>query len=175
MSLLTLWKQDEKQITDKTVQQLISFAGEGKLADGNRTSVEFRELCQNIIDKAPRPDKRTISINQASLTSELHQFIDRAMFSYPNPSSTFISETHSSKITFSPHLFYQFNLWQQFADNTRFWVWDMDYPDHLLVKHPSQEWCVVENRQQRKFTDLDHLTEILNKPPKMAKYILYQL
>ncbi len=48
MSLLTLWKQDEKQITDKTVQQLISFAGEGKLADGNRTSAEFRELLQYI-------------------------------------------------------------------------------------------------------------------------------
>ncbi len=48
MSLLTLWKQDEKQVTDKTVQQLISFAGEGKLADGNSTSAEFRELLQHI-------------------------------------------------------------------------------------------------------------------------------
>ncbi len=80
---------------------------------------EFRELCQNIIDEAPHSDKLTRPINKVSLEMGLHQFIDRAIFSYPNPPSKFISQINSSKIIFSPFQFYQFSLWQQFANNTR--------------------------------------------------------
>ena len=48
MSLLDYWKQDKQQIASKNLQQLISFAGEGYLRDGNNTSQEFRELLNNI-------------------------------------------------------------------------------------------------------------------------------
>jgi hypothetical protein len=48
MSLIDLWKQDSSQISEKNVQQIISFAGEGKLLDGNGTSIEFRELLSEV-------------------------------------------------------------------------------------------------------------------------------
>lgn len=48
MSLLDYWLQDQKQISSKTVQQIISFAGEGHLRDDSATSNEFRELLKNI-------------------------------------------------------------------------------------------------------------------------------
>jgi len=44
MSLLDLWKDSKEQLADKQIQQLISFAGNGKLSDGNQTSNEFREF-----------------------------------------------------------------------------------------------------------------------------------
>ena len=44
MSLLDYWLQDPDQISSKTVQQIISFAGEGHLRDDSATSNEFREL-----------------------------------------------------------------------------------------------------------------------------------
>lgn len=48
MSLLEYWKQDTQQIASKNLQQIIGFAGEGYLRDGNNTSKEFRELLNDI-------------------------------------------------------------------------------------------------------------------------------
>jgi hypothetical protein len=42
MSLTDLWQSSPKQLSDKHVQQVIAFAGNGKLKDGNITSDEFR-------------------------------------------------------------------------------------------------------------------------------------
>ena len=44
MALIDLWNADRQQITDKRIDQLIAFAGEGKLRDRNSTSEEFRTL-----------------------------------------------------------------------------------------------------------------------------------
>jgi hypothetical protein len=44
MSLLNLWKTSELLLKDKSVKQIIAIAGNGKLSDGNPTSVEFRNL-----------------------------------------------------------------------------------------------------------------------------------
>jgi hypothetical protein len=44
MALLELWQSDRTQILSKRVDQLIAFAGEGRLKDGNSTSEEFRGL-----------------------------------------------------------------------------------------------------------------------------------
>ena len=44
MALTDLWNSDRIQITDKRVDQLIAFAGEGRLRDGNDTSQELRDL-----------------------------------------------------------------------------------------------------------------------------------
>lgn len=48
MSLLDLWKSSAPQVQDKTVSQLIVFAGEGKLRDGTPASGEFREFLANV-------------------------------------------------------------------------------------------------------------------------------
>jgi len=48
MSLLDYWKQGKQLITSKNLQQLIGFAGEGYLSDGNHTSQEFCELLNNM-------------------------------------------------------------------------------------------------------------------------------
>lgn len=44
MALIDLWNSDRSQITEKRIGQLIAFAGEGKLRDGNNTSHELRDL-----------------------------------------------------------------------------------------------------------------------------------
>ena len=44
MALIDLWNSDRQQITGKRIDQLIAFAGEGKLLDGNSTTGEFRAL-----------------------------------------------------------------------------------------------------------------------------------
>jgi hypothetical protein len=44
MALLNLWTADREQITGKRIDQLIAFAGEGRLRDGNSTCDEFRTL-----------------------------------------------------------------------------------------------------------------------------------
>jgi hypothetical protein len=44
MALIDLWNSDRQQVWNKRLDQLISFAGEGKLLDGNETSHEFRSL-----------------------------------------------------------------------------------------------------------------------------------
>lgn len=48
MPLLDLWNADRQQITCKRIDQLISFAGEGRLRDGNCTSEEFRTLLKAV-------------------------------------------------------------------------------------------------------------------------------
>lgn len=111
----------------------------------------------------PPFDKLTRPINKRSLELEFHEFIDRAIFSYPNPPSKFLSDISYSKIKFTPFQFYQFNLWHQFANRTRTWVWDMKYDNHLLVNHPTQNWLIVENRPKTVWMDLDQLTDIIEK------------
>ncbi len=123
----------------------------------------FRELCQQILDRSPRSDKLTKPINRTSLELETHQFIDRAIFSYPNSSSTFISGISSSKIKYSPYQYYQFGLYEQFSDNRRAWSWDMDYKDHILANLPSLKWHVIENCQLSKTAGLDELTKTLEE------------
>jgi hypothetical protein len=49
MPLVDLWKSS--QIENKSVQQLLGFAGDGKLRDGNETSEEFRQLLAHIPSK----------------------------------------------------------------------------------------------------------------------------
>jgi hypothetical protein len=44
MSLIKLWKQSPEQFTNKHVQQIIGFAGSGKLQDGSSTFKEFRDF-----------------------------------------------------------------------------------------------------------------------------------
>lgn len=44
MALIDLWNSDRQQIIAKRIDQLIAFAGEGRLRDGNPTSEEFRTL-----------------------------------------------------------------------------------------------------------------------------------
>ena len=48
MSLTELWLRTRKQIDGKLIHQIITFAGEGKLRDGNTASKEFREFLFNI-------------------------------------------------------------------------------------------------------------------------------
>ncbi|MHA1511618.1 MAG: B-box zinc finger protein [Promethearchaeota archaeon] len=108
-------------------------------------------------------DKLTRPINKTSLELGFNEFIDRSMYSYPDPPSKFLSDINSSKITFSPFQFYQFNLWHQFSNRTRSWIWDMKYSDHILVNHPTQKWQIVENHPQSAYTDLDQLTEIIER------------
>jgi hypothetical protein len=44
MSLADLWRENRAQLLAKQIQQIIPFAGEGKLRDGSTTSAELREL-----------------------------------------------------------------------------------------------------------------------------------
>jgi hypothetical protein len=44
MALTELWKTAHKEIQDKHVQQVIGFAGDGKLRDGGAASKEFRDF-----------------------------------------------------------------------------------------------------------------------------------
>jgi len=44
MALTELWKTAHKEVQDKHVQQVIGFAGDGKLRDGGGASKEFREF-----------------------------------------------------------------------------------------------------------------------------------
>ena len=48
MALIDLWNSDREQITRKRIDQLIAFAGDGRLLDGNTTSEEFRFLLRAI-------------------------------------------------------------------------------------------------------------------------------
>src|SRR5438874_4507555 len=48
MSLPDLWITAPDQLRDKHVQQIISFAGEGKLLDGATASTEFRALLAHV-------------------------------------------------------------------------------------------------------------------------------
>jgi len=44
LTLVRMWKENKEGIQNKTLAQILAFAGEGKLADGNECSSEFREL-----------------------------------------------------------------------------------------------------------------------------------
>ena len=48
MSLAELWTTNPDQVRGKLIQQIISFAGDGKLRDGSIASLEFRELLELI-------------------------------------------------------------------------------------------------------------------------------
>ena len=48
MALLDLWNAEHQQITGKRIDQLIAFAGEGRLRDGNSTCKEFRTLLKAV-------------------------------------------------------------------------------------------------------------------------------
>lgn len=48
MSLLDLWKKTPDQLIDKQVNQVISFAGGGKLLDDSDCSKEFRSFLSNV-------------------------------------------------------------------------------------------------------------------------------
>jgi hypothetical protein len=48
MPLVDFWKSSPDQIRSKTIEQLLVFAGDGKLRDGNETSVEFRQFLGHI-------------------------------------------------------------------------------------------------------------------------------
>lgn len=42
MALIDLWRTSRDQIAVKHVQQIVAFAGDGRLADGSQASDEFR-------------------------------------------------------------------------------------------------------------------------------------
>ncbi len=48
MPLVEIWKKTPEQIRGKTIQQILVFAGDGRLKDGNSTSAEFREYLAHI-------------------------------------------------------------------------------------------------------------------------------
>jgi hypothetical protein len=54
MSLTQLWKNSRDQFENKQLHQIIAFAGEGKLRDGNITSLEFREFLSVISSETLR-------------------------------------------------------------------------------------------------------------------------
>lgn len=52
MSTITeLWEKSRDTFETKTLAQILSFAGDGKLKDGNSTSLEFRELLGQVPSK----------------------------------------------------------------------------------------------------------------------------
>lgn len=48
MALIDLWRSSSEQVTSKHVQQIVGFAGDGKLADGNAASLEFRTFLSQV-------------------------------------------------------------------------------------------------------------------------------
>ncbi len=48
MALIDLWKRDREQLTDKHIQQVIAFAGDGKLSDSSDAAVEMREYLRSV-------------------------------------------------------------------------------------------------------------------------------
>jgi len=59
MALIDLWRRDRAQLADKHIQQVIAFAGDGKLADGSPASAELREYLRSIPS-----DQITIYVDQ---------------------------------------------------------------------------------------------------------------
>jgi hypothetical protein len=54
MSLADLWISSREQLEGKHVQQIMGFAGSGKLRDGNECSYEFRSFLSLIPSDALR-------------------------------------------------------------------------------------------------------------------------
>ena len=50
-SIKELWEKSKETFETKSLQQILSFTGDGKLKDGNSTSTEFRELLDQIPSK----------------------------------------------------------------------------------------------------------------------------
>lgn len=48
MSLIDLWRDNRQQLEDKHVQQIIAFAGDGRLKDGSNAAMEFREFLSHV-------------------------------------------------------------------------------------------------------------------------------
>jgi hypothetical protein len=48
VALYELWKESPDQISDKRVDQIIGFAGDGKLGDKNTAPVEFRAFLARV-------------------------------------------------------------------------------------------------------------------------------
>ena len=48
MALIDIWRKSPEQIRDKQISQLIAFAGEGTLRDGNSASLEFRSFLASV-------------------------------------------------------------------------------------------------------------------------------
>lgn len=48
MPLVEIWKKTPEQLRGKTIQQVLVFAGDGRLKDGNGTSAEFREFLAHV-------------------------------------------------------------------------------------------------------------------------------
>lgn len=48
MALADIWRKSPEQLRGKTVQQVLAFAGNGQLRDGNGTSAEFRDYLAGI-------------------------------------------------------------------------------------------------------------------------------
>lgn len=48
MPLLDLWNDKREEISSKSVEQIIGFAGDGKLRDNSQTSREFRDFLRHI-------------------------------------------------------------------------------------------------------------------------------
>jgi len=48
MALIDLWRGSREQISEKHVQQIVAFAGDGKLADEKSSSLEFRTFLSQI-------------------------------------------------------------------------------------------------------------------------------
>jgi hypothetical protein len=48
MALVDLWRKSPEQISGKNVQQIVAFAGDGKLTDGNLASQEFRTFLAQV-------------------------------------------------------------------------------------------------------------------------------
>ena len=47
-SIFEIWSKSKKTFGSKTLSQILSFAGDGKLKDSNVTSIEFRELLDQV-------------------------------------------------------------------------------------------------------------------------------
>src|SRR3990172_10631732 len=48
MALIDLWQKDRAQLAEKHIQQVIAFAGDGKLSDNSAASSELREFLRNV-------------------------------------------------------------------------------------------------------------------------------
>lgn len=47
-SITEIWTKGKETFDSKTLSQILSFAGDGKLKDNNVTSIEFRELLDQV-------------------------------------------------------------------------------------------------------------------------------
>ena len=48
MALIDLWQKDRAQLAEKHIQQVIAFAGDGKLSDNSEASSELRAFLRNV-------------------------------------------------------------------------------------------------------------------------------